>query len=152
MPIFAGMDGSVLAGWVEQAAVSVVAPGEFYFHEGDDAEAMYVLETGRVTLIREWAGAARRLGELGAGECFGEMALLDLFPRSASVLAVSPCTAIRLDTGRLYDLYTHHLDQFAQFQLNIARELSLRLRAADERLFRARIGDGETRASWRMVT
>jgi len=76
------------------------------------------------------------------------MALLDLFPRSASVLALAPCTAIELSTATLYKLYETHLEQFALIQMNIARELSRRLRAADERLFRTQIGADDPKAAW----
>ena len=68
------------------------------------------------------------------------MALLDLFPRSASVLAVMPCTALHLTSDNFYELYKHDLEQFALVQMNLGREVTRRLRAADERLFRA--GDG----------
>jgi CRP-like cAMP-binding protein len=68
------------------------------------------------------------------------MALLDLHPRSASVQAIEACTALALSTASLFRLYETDVAQFALVQMNIARELSRRLRAADERLFRTRVG------------
>lgn len=141
MPIFGGIRADVLAAFVEAAATVALAQGEFFFREGDKAESMFVLESGEVAILKHWAGEPHLLGQLGAGDCFGEMALLDLFPRSASVLALVPCTAIELSTARLYKLYETHLEQFALIQMNIAREMSRRLRATDELLFRARMGD-----------
>jgi CRP-like cAMP-binding protein len=148
MPIFGGIRADVLAGIVESAATVAVAQGEFYFREGDKAESMYVLETGEVALLKHWEGEPHVLGHLRAGDCFGEMALLDLFPRSASVLALVPCTAIELSTRSLHQLFETHLEQFALMQMNIARELSRRLRAADELLFRAHIGADDPKAAW----
>jgi len=148
MPIFGGVRDEVLAGFVDGAATVSVAAGGFFFREGDKADSMYVLETGKVALIKDWAGAPQLLAELGAGDCFGEMALLDLFPRSASVQALQPCVAIELTTRSLYQLYQTHVDQFALIQMNIARELSRRLRCADEQLFRARVGAHDAAQAW----
>jgi CRP-like cAMP-binding protein len=80
------------------------------------------------------------LGRLRQGDCFGEMALLDLFPRSASVRATAPCSALALSTASFHKLYETDVEQFAIVQMNIARELSRRLREADERLFRVHVG------------
>jgi len=63
------------------------------------------------------------------------MSLIDLFPRSTSVRAQKPCTAIEISSDALYEIYKRDLEQFALIQMNIAREISRRLRGADERLF-----------------
>jgi CRP/FNR family transcriptional regulator, cyclic AMP receptor protein len=140
MPIFGGLRPDVLASLVAAAASVAVAKDEFFFREGDKAESMFVLEAGEVAVRKRWDGRDYVLGHLRRGDCFGEMALLDLFPRSASVLAVADCTAIELSTASLFSLYETDLEQFALVQMNIARELSRRLRAADERRFMARVG------------
>ena len=148
MPIFGGIHDDVLAGFVDAATTVAVVEGEYFFHEGDKAESMFVLETGEVSLLKHWEGEPHVLARLYAGDCFGEMALLDLFPRSASVLALVPCTAIELSARSLYQLCQTNIQQFALIQMNIARELSRRLRAADERLFRAHVGADEMKAAW----
>jgi CRP-like cAMP-binding protein len=153
MPIFGAVRADVLAGLLESSATVAVAQGEYYFREGDRAESMYVLEEGEVALLKHWSGEPHVLGRLRAGDCFGEMALLDLFPRSASVLAMAPCTAIELSNRSLYELFETDVGQFALIQMNIARELSRRLRVADEQLFRAHIGaDGPDAAKAFAVT
>jgi CRP-like cAMP-binding protein len=68
------------------------------------------------------------------------MALLDLFPRSASVRAVDDCRAIEIGSAALYRLFEHDAEQFALIQMNIAREVCRRLRATDERLFQLQRG------------
>ena len=151
MPIFGGIRAEVISGMLEHAATVKVPQGEFYFREGDKSESMYVLEAGRVQLLKHFGGAAHILGELGPGDCFGEMALLDLFPRSASVIAETDCSAIELSTRSLYGLYESDVEQFALVQMNIARELSRRLRAADERLFRAYRGADDPAAPWTYI-
>jgi CRP-like cAMP-binding protein len=74
------------------------------------------------------------------GDCVGEMALMDLFPRSASVRALSDCTAIRLTPQDLLRLFETDVEQFAMIQMNLGREVSRRLRHTDELLFAAVMG------------
>jgi CRP-like cAMP-binding protein len=140
MPIFGAIRSDVLASLVEACATIAVPAGQYFFREGDRAGSMFVLESGEVAVLKQWAGQQHELGRLRRGDCFGEMALIDLFPRSASVLAVEACTAIELSTASLFKLYETDLEQFALVQMNIARELSRRLRAADEHRFHARVG------------
>ena len=61
---------------------------------------------------------------------------MDLSPRSASVRAVEDCTAIRISAANLYKLYEQDPKQFALIQMNMGREVSRRLREADDRLFK----------------
>jgi CRP-like cAMP-binding protein len=138
MPIFGAIRPDVLAALVDAAASVAVPAGGYFFREGDQAGSMFVLESGEVAVLKRWEGEEHELGRLRRGDCFGEMALIDLFPRSASILAVEPCTAIELSTASLYRLYETDLEQFTLIQMNIARELSRRLRVADEQRFRAR--------------
>ena len=141
MPIFGGLRADVLDGVVDAAKVIVAGQGTYFFREGDKAESMFVLEKGEVALLRHSAGESYVLGQLHAGDCFGEMALFDLFPRSASVVAIAPCTAIELSTASLTQLFDADIEQFALFHMNVARELSRRLRAANELQFRAYLGE-----------
>jgi CRP-like cAMP-binding protein len=140
MPVFGGLRPDVLESLLKASNGVAVAKGAFFFHEGDKAESMFVLEAGEVAVLKRWQGEQHLLGHLRNGDCFGEMALLDLFPRSASVLAVAHCAAIELSSASFFRLYETDIEQFALVQMNIARELSRRLRAADERRFRASVG------------
>lgn len=137
MPIFGGLRQDTLAALLDVAATRTRLPGECFFREGDRAESMFVLESGAVEVLRRHDGREHLLARLGAGDCFGEMALLDLLPRSASVRAIAPCSAIELSSASLFRLYETDLEQFALVQMNVARELSRRLREADDRLFRS---------------
>ena len=137
MPIFGAIREDALLYLLEQTRSVSVRAQEFFFREGDQASGMFVLETGRVTVIKEWRGQQLLLHRLGPGDCFGEMALMDLLPRSASVQAVDDCTAIELTPEHLYRLFERDTEQFALIQMNMGREVSRRLRATDELLFRA---------------
>jgi CRP-like cAMP-binding protein len=104
---------------------------------------MFVLEEGKAAVMKHWGGHQYMLTRLAKGDCFGEMSLMDLRHRSASVMAVEPCRAIELPTASLYALCEKDLEQFTLIQMNMGREVSRRLRDADERLFRARVGSDE---------
>jgi CRP-like cAMP-binding protein len=74
------------------------------------------------------------------GDCFGEIAVMDMCPRSASVLATEDYTAICISAANLYRVYAHDLKQFTLIQMNMGREVCRRLRDADNRLFSAKMG------------
>ena len=141
MPIFGGLRNDVLGVLVNAAKIMTVRSGQYFFRENDKASAMFVLEAGEVAIMKTWNHRQYEIGRLGPGDCFGEMALIDLFPRSASVLAVQDCTAITLSMESVQWLYDKDLGQFALILMNIGRELSRRLRVADERLFSFKMGE-----------
>lgn len=140
MPIFGGIREETLEFLLALAPVVFVRRGEFFFRENDAADAMYVLEAGKVAVLKSWRAEECLLHNLGRGDCFGEMALMDLLPRSASVRALEDCTAIRLSSANLYQVYEKDLEQFTLIQMNMGREVCRRLRQSDERLFRAQMG------------
>jgi CRP-like cAMP-binding protein len=140
MPIFGAIRQDALQFLLEQAREVVVRAGEFFFREDDQATSMFVLESGRAVVIKGWQGRDTELHRLGTGDCFGEMALMDLFPRSASVFAIEDCRAIELAAADLLRLFERDAEQFALIQMNIGREVCRRLRATDERLFQATMG------------
>ena len=135
MPIFGAINSRTIEVVLKNASAVCIATGDFFFREGDIADAMFILERGRVRILKKWKGRDHPLVDLGPGDCFGEMALIDLFPRSGSVVALEDCSAIRLTNADLYRVYETDVEQFALIQMNISRELSRRLRIADERLF-----------------
>ena len=141
MPIFGAVTADALEFLLAPAPQVQRPAGSFFFREGEPAESMFVLESGAVSVCKNWQGHALLLRRLRDGDCFGEMALLDLFPRSASVRADSACRAIEITAANLYRLFERNAEQFALIQMNIAREMSRRLRVTDELLFRARMGE-----------
>jgi CRP/FNR family cyclic AMP-dependent transcriptional regulator len=135
MPIFGAIREDVLRYLLEQANVVAVPAGGYFFREGDDAHGMFVLETGCAAVLKGWQGRKYKLHEFHRGDCFGEMALMDLMPRSASIKALEDCSAIELRPDHLMRLFERDVEQFALIQMNMGREVCRRLRATDERLF-----------------
>ena len=66
------------------------------------------------------------------------MALFDFFPRSASAIATLPSEVIEITSANLLEVYQQDLEQFAMIQMNMGREVTRRLRKADDQLFQQR--------------
>jgi CRP/FNR family cyclic AMP-dependent transcriptional regulator len=141
MPIFGALRDDALECLLEGAPSLQRAAGEYWFREGDGAQCMYVIEQGAVEVLKRWEGRDHALHALHAGDCFGEMALMDFFPRSASVRTVEDCRAIEIAVDALQRLAARDMEQFALIQMNIGREVCRRLRATDELLFRMQRGE-----------
>ena len=139
MPVFGGIRADILRFLLDLCPVVSVPANEFFFREHDQADSMFVLEAGKVAVLKSWRGQEFLLRILKDGDCFGEMAVMDLGPRSASVRAVADCTAIRISAANLYRVYAQDLKQFAMIQMNMGREVCRRLRELDDRLFSVRM-------------
>ncbi|MCI0591484.1 MAG: cyclic nucleotide-binding domain-containing protein [Gammaproteobacteria bacterium] len=139
MPVFGGIKEDILTFVLDLSPIVNVPKGDFFFRENDKGSSMFVLEKGKVAVLKPWKGRDYLLKYLESGDCFGEMALIDFCPRSASVLSVEDCTAIELTTSTLYRLYEMDLEQFTMIQMNMGREVTRRLREADDQLFQAKV-------------
>ena len=135
MPVLAGLSDKTLDQILEDAKPLELQQGEYFFHEGDDAETLFVILHGTVIVERRWNESEVVLGTLGEGDCFGEMSVIDLMPRSASVRAETACKALEVPHLSLRQLYQRDLEQYAIIMMNMGREVSRRLRVTDDRLF-----------------
>jgi len=98
--------------------------GEFIFREGDLTSDLYILEDGRVELLRQQAGVPHVVATLGPGEPFGELALLEDSARDLSARAVTDCALLKLDYATLIDVIREN----PQVALHSLRRLSRRLK------------------------
>jgi len=131
-----GLFGALFEDVLEYLARSLkaqrVGPGDAIFREGDAAREMYVVLDGELEVLKSSRrGRATRIAILGPGDCFGEMSLIDVQTRSATVRALGPTRLLRITTEDLDALYRHDLKAYALITLNIARNLSRRLRVTD---------------------
>jgi CRP-like cAMP-binding protein len=140
MAVFGGIRNEVLEFLLGSCPIVSVAANDFFFREHDKGDSMFVLETGKVAVTKSWCGQDYLLGTLNEGDCFGEMAVMDHCPRSASVRAAENCVAIEISAANLYRVYAQDLKQFALMQMNMGREVCRRLRNADNMLFGAKLG------------
>lgn len=104
--------------------------GEVVFNEGDIGSSFHIVVSGEVVVEKNKSGQVVPLARLGAGECFGEMALVGGHLRSATVRAVRDSVTIRFDRERV-DAYP---DSAHVIYRNIARILSARLDESSETL------------------
>lgn len=95
-PMFGGLDPSELSEIVHIMQVQRVRADHAVFHEGDPGDAWYVVYTGEVEVQKaDHAGQLHAICRLGPRSCFGEMAILDHYPRSASVVATTDATVFK---------------------------------------------------------
>jgi CRP-like cAMP-binding protein len=130
--LFGAMPESVLEHLAENLKLVEVPPGTFIFREGDDANSMFVVLQGDMEVLKKSkSGTDARVAVLGPGDWFGEMGVIDVQPRSASVMTVSPARFLKITSADLDRLYRFDVKAYSIIVLNIAREMSRRLRVAD---------------------
>jgi CRP/FNR family transcriptional regulator, cyclic AMP receptor protein len=130
--LFGALSDEVLAFLVSMLTVVEPQVGETIFREGDEPTAMYVVLAGEMEVTKKSRGGVdARVAVLGPGDWFGEMSIVDVQPRSATVRALASGRLIRVSAADLDALYRHDVRSYAIIVLNLARELSRRLRVAD---------------------
>ncbi|GAA3096253.1 MULTISPECIES: Crp/Fnr family transcriptional regulator [Nonomuraea] len=102
--------------------------GQIIFHQGDPGESLYVLLDGLVKVVFTTEhGDEIVLNMLGRGDTFGEMALLDDSPRSASIVTARPAWVFALPRARLLELMREHpglADEFLRLLGRMVRRLT----------------------------
>src|SRR5690349_4917040 len=130
--LFGALSDDVLDYLATLLTVETPPAGATLFREGEDANAMFVVISGEVEVLKKSKrNVEARVAVLGPGDWFGEMSIVDIQPRSATVRALAPSRLLRVSSADLDALYRHDLRSYAIIILNLARELSRRLRVAD---------------------
>jgi len=133
VPIFAGLVDEALALLLQRAENTSAAAGEVILREGEVGSRFYLIKVGRVRVIKNLGGSHETvLAELTTRDFFGEMCILETLPRAATVLASEPTELINIPSTAFYHLYKSRPEQYSILVLNIARDLSRRLRRLDE--------------------
>jgi ATP-binding cassette, subfamily B, bacterial len=102
VPLFAGLDGDLLAALASRMTVERYAPGDDVVRQGERGERMYVIERGTAeVIVQDPSGRSRRLAELRDGDYFGEIALLYDVPRTATVRALEPLNVLTLSRSEI---------------------------------------------------
>jgi CRP-like cAMP-binding protein len=104
--------------------------GQRFFSQGDASDAAYVILEGRASVRLNTPHGEIQVAELGDNALVGEMGILSDTPRSATIMASEPTTALRIDKRVFLEL----LAQFPQMSLAIMRELAQRLERTNAQL------------------
>lgn len=102
--------------------------GEVIFDEGEEGQAIYFILRGKVLICRQGKPVEGMIAELGVGQCFGEMALLDNAPRMAQVRATEDCSLDVLFREDFLRLIQTHSQIASKLSLELARMMGERLR------------------------
>lgn len=109
--------------------------GEAIVRENEPGAGMYIIRTGKVDIRQATRnGAHRHLAALGAGDFFGEMALLDEDTRAATAVATEDCDVLGFFKPDLFDLVKRDPQLGLKIVMGVARMLSLRLRYTNKQL------------------
>ena len=133
VPIFAGLEEAALELLWERAAEGQAPAGSVIVQEGDPGNRLYLIGQGLVRVCKKLGQADEvELARFGPNDFFGEMCILETLPRCASVQAVIDTTLYSLTSLTFHHLYEVLPRQYSILVLNIARDLSRRLRRVDE--------------------
>ncbi len=102
-------------------------PGDVLFREGEAGDVMYVIQTGAVRISKSVGGQDKLLTILGPGEFFGELALLNGKPRTATATVIDPTRCLVIDSRKLEEMVAKN----AEIALRLIKKLAKRLDSAD---------------------
>lgn len=131
-PFFGGLSDASLDLLISMLVERRFEAGSTVVAEGEPGNSMYVIHSGELVVTkRPESGQVIRMTALGPGDFFGEMTLIEMQNRSATVIAESPAVLYELTTRNLYAFYKADLRAYVMVLQNINRELCRRLRSAN---------------------
>ncbi|MCL6640686.1 MAG: cyclic nucleotide-binding domain-containing protein [Candidatus Rokubacteria bacterium] len=131
--LFAAFTDAELAALAPRLRSRTLRTGQVLFREGDSGDEMFVVRTGTMVISKAVTGRVEQvLARVTAGDFFGEMALFDRAPRSATIQAESEATLLVLDRDNLNILIEQNPRAAAAFFHALVRVFIERLRASGE--------------------
>lgn len=129
IPLFAGLNKRELQRIAAVCRRQDYPPSTPLVWQGAPGAAFFVIESGKVRILQQRQdGDMHELAVLGPGETFGEMALLDEMPRSATALAAEQTTALALPAWEFRAILKEEPD----ITIKLLAALSLRLRSHEQ--------------------
>ncbi|MGH3874035.1 MAG: Crp/Fnr family transcriptional regulator [Pseudonocardiaceae bacterium] len=128
IPLFQALSQESISAAARAGRSRTYPPGQIICHQGDPGDHLYAVLEGLVKVVFTAArGDEMVLNILGPGEIFGELALLDGSPRSASVVALKPASIFVLPRKQLLELISSHpelADEFLKLIGKLVRKLT----------------------------
>jgi CRP/FNR family transcriptional regulator, cyclic AMP receptor protein len=141
-PFFGGLSEAGLDLLISMLVERRFDAGATVVAEDEPGRSMFIVRSGRLAVSkRTQGGSVVRMSVLERGDFFGEMTLIEMQNRSATVVAESPTVLYELTAQNLYACYKTDIHAYVIVLQNINRELCRRLRRADERFAGLRLGD-----------
>lgn len=106
----------------------VYSDGEVIFQEGEEGDRMYVVQSGRVRITKKSPAGELPIAILETGEIFGEMALFDRLPRSATASSIGNTRILGIDKKKLFQT----IDRDPSLVFRLIESMSSRIRRLDE--------------------
>ena len=134
-PFFGGLSDASLDLLISMLVERRFNVGATVVGEGEPGRSMYIIHSGELVVSKTGeSGRAIRMTGLGPGDFFGEMTLIEMQNRSATIIADSPTVLYELTARNLYTYYKADIYAYVMVMQNINRELCRRLRRADNRI------------------
>ncbi len=135
-PLFGGLTDEELSFLANRLHEENFDSGSIIIREGDTGDRVYCLIKGEVSVIKQLAPGSEpvEVARLPEGSTFGEMELIDTQNRSATVQAIGNCHTVSLSNKDLFHILqdNHHI--FTVIMMNLARDMSRRIRVLDQKL------------------
>ena len=142
--LFAALSDQVMVKFCDHARRSEIRAGDVLFEEGKPAKEVVIVVAGSLEVTkRARNGQVVRIATLGPRDVVGEMSLVDIQPRSAGVKALEDSTVVIFSHADIAGIYRDDPQSYTLLVLNIAREISLRLRRMDTMLANITVEIGE---------
>ena len=144
-PFFGGLTDASLDLLISMLVECRFDVGATVVAEGEPGRSMFIVRSGRLAVSkRSTSGSVIPISVLEPGDFFGEMTLIEMQNRSATVIAESPTVLYELTAPKLYACYKADIHAYVIVLQNINRELCRRLRRADDRFAGHQVGMRET--------
>lgn len=146
-PFFGGLTDASLDLLMSMLVECRFDAGATIVAEGAPGRSMFIVKSGRLAVSkRANSGNVVRISVLKPGDFFGEMTLIEMQNRSATVVAESPTVLYELTAQKLYACYKADIHAYVIVLQNINRELCRRLRRSDDRFTGHKVGEDIDRA------
>jgi CRP-like cAMP-binding protein len=132
VPLFEGLTFRDLKKIELIVHVRTFMPDEVVFYERQPGTGMYIIKKGLIKLTKTINEEKAKIAELEEGEFFGEMALLEDYPRSAEATAVVKTEVLGIFRPDLFDLIEHNPRLGSKILMKLSQRLANRLRKTTE--------------------
>jgi CRP/FNR family transcriptional regulator, cyclic AMP receptor protein len=134
-PFFGGLSDTSLDLLISMLVERRFDEGATVVAEGQPGRSMFIVHLGKLVVSRQGeSGQMIRMAGLESGDFFGEMTLIEMQNRSATVITERPTVLYELAARNLYSYYKADIQAYVMVIQNINREFCRRVRRADKRI------------------